>query len=307
MPRGHVTEIQRARMLAAAADAVQEVGYSGMTVAQVIARARVSRRTFYDVFRDRDDCFMAAFEQAVTRARGPVESAYAAEPCWQDGVRAGLARLLALMEADRGLAKLCVVEALGAGDRLLARRAELLEELADVIDRGRREAPAPRDPPPLSAEGVVGAVFAILHTRLHEDDPAPLGGLLAQLMGIIMLPYMGTRAARRELDGVEDVHAVQGLASVPERVPDRLGGLPMRLTYRTVRVLSVIGDMPGASNREIAVLSGIADQGQISKLLGRLARLDLAENRGAGHARGGSNAWYLTDGGRQVERSTRAR
>ena len=81
----------------------------------------------------------------------------------------------------------------------------------------------------------------------------------------------------------------------------------MRLTYRTVRVLTVIAENPGASNREIAVGSGIADQGQISKLLNRLCRLQLIENRGDGQDRGAANAWQLTARGAAVERGTRPR
>jgi hypothetical protein len=79
----------------------------------------------------------------------------------------------------------------------------------------------------------------------------------------------------------------------------------MRLTYRTVRVLVVIGGRPGASNREIAQGSGIADQGQISKLLTRLRGLDLVENKGEGQAKGAANAWYLTERGTEVERAAR--
>jgi len=67
----------------------------------------------------------------------------------------------------------------------------------------------------------------------------------------------------------------------------------------------VIAEHPGASNRNIAEGSGIADQGQISKLLARLARLDLVKNVGEGHERGASNEWHLTPRGRQVERATR--
>src|SRR5436309_11922108 len=87
LPRGHVTEIQRARMLAAAVETVQEVGYARMTVAQVIARARVSRKTFYDVFADREDCFLAAFGQALDHAREEVTVAYDGEAAWRDAVR----------------------------------------------------------------------------------------------------------------------------------------------------------------------------------------------------------------------------
>ena len=64
-----MSELQRGRMLSAAVEVVEEVGYARMTVAQVIGRARVSRKTFYDVFADREDCFLAAFEQALSQAR----------------------------------------------------------------------------------------------------------------------------------------------------------------------------------------------------------------------------------------------
>jgi len=140
-----------------------------------------------------------------------------------------------------------------------------------------------------------------------EGEGTRLTGLLGQLMSIIVLPYLGAEAAERELERP---------AAAPVRTPSRkrarrdgdpLDGLKMRLTYRTVRVLMVIAEQPGASNREIAERSGIADQGQISKLLGRLARLQLVENTGDGQEKGAANAWRLTARGQAVERATRPR
>ncbi len=77
----------------------------------------------------------------------------------------------------------------------------------------------------------------------------------------------------------------------------------MRITYRTVRVLMSIGSGPMASNREIAAVAGIADQGQVSKLLTRLESLGLVRNDGVGHAKGAPNAWVLTPRGLDVERA----
>src|ERR1700760_2380981 len=88
LPRGRVTEIQRSRMLAAALEAVEEVGYGRMTVAQVISRAKVSRKTFYDVFADREDCFLAALEQAVSQVGTRVREPDAGEALWWGGTRA---------------------------------------------------------------------------------------------------------------------------------------------------------------------------------------------------------------------------
>lgn len=305
--RGQVTQIQRSRMLAAAVEAVEDVGYARLTVAQVISRARVSRKTFYDVFTDREDCFLAAFEQALGQARLIVQEAYEGESNWRDGIRAALASLLTFMDDEPGLAKLCIVEALGAGERVLDRRASVLDELAEVIDRGRASTNATREPPEVTAEGVVGAIFAVLHTRVLESGGESLTDLLGSLMSMIVLPYLGARAAGRELSRPPlEVHS-DGRMPAPARHKDPLEGLNMRLTYRTVRVLMVIAEHPGASNREIAEGSGIVDQGQISKLLNRLARLKLVENLGEGQEKGAANAWHLTTRGAQVERATRPR
>ncbi len=307
LPRGQVTEIQRSRMLAAASEAVAEVGYARMTIAQVIGRARVSRKTFYDVFADREDCFLAAFEQAVSRARLVASEAYEPESSWRDGIRASLAALLTFMDEHPDLARLCLVEALAAGDAVLERRAQVLDELANVVDRGRFERNAARDPAPLTAEGVVGGIIAVLHARLIEDCTEPLSDLLGALMGMIVLPYLGARAASGELSRPLPERRRVRRTRKPARSTDPLDDLNMRLTYRTVRVLSVIGEQPGASNRQIAEDSGIVDQGQISKLLNRLARLTLVENLGEGQERGAANAWHLTPRGAQVERATQPR
>jgi AcrR family transcriptional regulator len=305
LPRGQVTQIQRSRMLAAAVEAVEDVGYARMTVAQVISRARVSRKTFYDVFADREDCFLAAFEQALDQAGQIAEEAYASESGWRDGIRAALARLLSFMDEEPGLTKLCIVEALGAGERVLDRRARVLDQMAQVIDRGRRASTATREPPEVTAEGVVGAIFAVLHTRVVEHNQERLTDLLGPLMSMIVLPYLGARAAARELSRPAIEPSANARTRTPARRKDPLEGLNMRLTYRTVRVLMVIAEHPGASNREIAEGSGIVDQGQISKLLNRLARLKLVENFGDGQEKGAANAWHLTSRGVQVERATR--
>lgn len=296
-------------MLAAALEAVEEVGYGRMTVAQVISRAKVSRKTFYDVFADREDCFLAALEQAVSQMGKLVRESYERESNWRDGIRMGLAELLAFLDEEPALARLCLVEALGAGPRVLERRAQLLEELAEVVDRGRFVTSAVREPPEVAAEGVVGAVLAVLHTRALEEGSERFSALLGSLMNIMVLPYLGARAASRELSrpAPETRRGGSEAAPVLSRTRDPMAGLSMRLTYRTVRVLVVIGEHPGASNREIAERSGVADQGQISKLLARLARLELVENTGDGQEKGGSNAWHLTQRGARVERATRPR
>jgi AcrR family transcriptional regulator len=302
-----VSEIQRARLLTAAAETVEQVGYSRMTVANIISRAGVSRKTFYDAFADREDCFLALLEETIARAGSVVGDAYCEQRHWRAGIRAALGSLLVLMEREPALARLWLVEACKGGERVLERRAETLERLARLIAEGQGRSHAALDPAGVVAEGVVGGVSEIVRTRLRRSSDESLTDLLGPLMYMIVLPYCGERAARSELNKpplrVTSSRAPQAQA----RAGDPLQGLKMRLTSRTVRVLVAIGADPGASNREVAGASGIADQGQISKLLSRLAGLELIENHGLGQEAGSANAWQLTRRGEQVVRAARPR
>lgn len=201
LPRQQVSEIQRARILVAAVEVVEELGYSGMTVAQVIGRAKVSRKTFYDLFADRQDCFVAVFEETIARMRALVEEACADEKTWRESVRAGVARLLAFLEEDPALARICLVEAQGAGTKVLERRGQVFGELAELIDRGRAVTSAVREPPQITAEALVGAIFVVLQARLLERSDEPFTDLLGPLMSMILMPYLGPRAAHAELSG----------------------------------------------------------------------------------------------------------
>jgi AcrR family transcriptional regulator/DNA-binding MarR family transcriptional regulator len=322
--RDRIAEVQRTRMLGAAARIVGETGYGGMSVARITSRAGVSRRTFYEQFEDREDCFLGLFDEALERAsrvaREAVTTAVAAgaEDRWRERVRAGLFALLALVEDDPAIGSLLIVDALAVGPRVLERRARALEALKKAIDGGRAEAKrargAPTPPPPLTAEGVLGAVLSVVHARLLERAAAPvrngssrrqpsLTALLNPLMGMIVLPYLGQNAAARELERPKPRAARAPKATrVPKALAtDPLQGLDMRLTSRTLLVLTAISERPGASNRQIADVAGIHDQGQISKLLGRLERLGLIANYGAGQAKGEANAWGLTPKGKEVE------
>jgi AcrR family transcriptional regulator len=313
--REKVSEIQRARILAAMTEVASERGAANVTVAHVVTRSGVSRRTFYELFEDREACFLAAFEDAAARIAARVLPAYAAPGRWRERIRAGLAALLDLVDEEPETGRLCIVETLAAGPGALERRAQILAAVRDAIEEGCRETRGV-PPPPMTAEGVVGAVSSVLHARLVQTPPRLAAGarhasaartasgvrresfaeLLNPLMGMIVLPYQGAAAATRE---------VERPAPPRPRRPhgggrDPLRELDMRLTYRTVRVLIAIGQSPGASNRRLADASGVQDQGQISKLLSRLRALGLIENVGAGPVRGEPNAWRLTAKGREV-------
>lgn len=306
--RAHgIGEIQRSRMLLAAAGAARERGAAAVSVSDVVTRAGVSRRTFYEIFRDREDCLGGTLEEALARAARRVLPAWEGEAGWREAVRQALLAFLLFLDEEPAFGMFLLVDSLGAGDRALARRAEAVDVLVDAVDAGRRLARSPASLSRVSAEGVVGAVLAIVHDRLLERcrlaDDASMTGLLCQLTGVVLLPYLGPAAAAREASRVRVQPARPGVQPAP--AGDDLRDLAIRLTHRTALVLRVLALHPGVSNREAGVRAGIADQGQVSKLLWRLARAGLLENTGGSRERGEPNAWRLTATGVRVERAIR--
>jgi AcrR family transcriptional regulator len=292
-----VVEIQRARLLAAMTEVCVERGAGNVTVAHVVERAGVSRRTFYEIFTDREGCFLAAFDEVMARVSGYVLDAYDPGARWDERIRMALTALLDFLEVERGAGRLLIIESLGAGPSALERRRRVLAQIIALIDEGHRKTKTSREPPPLTAEGIAGGVLSILHARLSHESKGQLLELTSPLMSMIVLPYLGSAAARRELERPVPKSRMTGSRANGNPLRE----LEMRLTYRTVRVLVAVAVRPGGSNREVADVAGIADQGQISKLLTRLHGLGLIENTGAGSARGAPNSWRLTVKGWEVE------
>jgi AcrR family transcriptional regulator/DNA-binding MarR family transcriptional regulator len=303
----YVSDLQRARLLDATFAVVAEEGYRRLTVRKVSGRAGVSNKTFYDLFGDREECFLAAFELAIERLTTAVVPAWEREKEWTARIRAGLATLLGVLDDEPALRALVFVEALGAGPRVLARRAEVLERVATAIDEGRVGVKVGRELPPLTAEGIVGAAFGVIYARLIQPDPepgpGPLAGLLNSLMATIVLPYRGHKDAARELARQAPMHT--GMHGKAGKVIAPAGSLAtpvdFRLTVRTHMVLAAVAEHPGGSNRLVSDAAGVADQGQISKLLARLEGLGLLRN-GGGETQGIPNAWHLTPRGEEIAR-----
>ena len=115
----------------------------------------------------------------------------------------------------------------------------------------------------------------------------------------------GPAAAGRELDRPLPA-SVSARRGEDDLISDPFKDAGMRLTYRTVRVLMAIAQHPQASNRQIGESAGITDQGQISKLLGRLERIGLASNTWMHPGKGAPNSWTLTEKGERFAENIRA-
>lgn len=298
-----VLEIQRSRILAAMVEECAARGAANVSVAHVVSRAGISRRTFYEIFTDREDCFLAAFDEGIARASRYVLDEYDPAANWLERIRTILGGLLAFLDAEPDTGELLVVGSLGAGPATMERRRRVLAQAITTVDEGRGKTDASKELPVVTAEGIVGGVLSVLHSRLLDLDREPFVELAGPLTSMVVLPYIGTATARRELTRA----APPQPRLQPTAGPDPLRQLGMRLTYRTVRVLMAVAATPGGSNRQVADEAGIGDQGQISKLLARLHGLGLIENTGAPTTRGAPNAWVLTDRGWEVQTALASR
>jgi AcrR family transcriptional regulator/DNA-binding MarR family transcriptional regulator len=296
---GRVLDVQRARLLDAVGLLACEHGASRVTVAQVVSRAGVSRRTFYEIYPGIEECLLAALDEALARASARASVAWRSSGSWRERIRGCLVELLTLFEEEPTLARLLVVESLRGGHGALQRRACVLGRLIGAIDEGRRaHATEGAEATPLAAEGVLGGVLAIIHARILQEKPSNLLELASPLMGVIVLPYLGSAAARRELARPAPAPRSRRNDYLARSDPFRETGT--RLSYRTMLVLCAIAELPGGSNRAIGDMAGIQDQGQASKLLARLNKRGLIENLGAKPRSGMPNAWTLTPTGWQA-------
>src|SRR6185312_1351356 len=132
--RAQVGEIQRSRLIAAGVRTIEELGYADATVAQITRRARVSRRTFYELFPNREACLGAALEEAIALVERELDAVDFKGLAWRERIRLGLWRILVLLEREPVLARVCVLQLACGGREMLARREEILAHLARVVD-----------------------------------------------------------------------------------------------------------------------------------------------------------------------------
>jgi AcrR family transcriptional regulator len=180
LAREEVLASQRARMLEAMAHAVAAKGYAATTVADVVGGAGVSRKTFYEHFQDKEDCFLAAFDVGVGALVNAVERAtLEATGEWRNHIRAGVRAYLNTLAAVPDFARTFLIEVLAAGPRALERRAEVHARFAHVL-RTLHEtyrADHPDEIPELPDEvfiAVVGAVNELVSDRVRKGRTADL-------------------------------------------------------------------------------------------------------------------------------------
>jgi AcrR family transcriptional regulator/DNA-binding transcriptional ArsR family regulator len=285
---------QRDRLVTAMGELTVELGTSAVGVHHVCQRAGISRRTFYELYVDRDACFLDAIGEAQNRLVAHVAAAVAqAGPEWEDRVVAATRTLVAALCADRILGHLCVVAPLAAGPDALALRRTAMDEI------GRLLGPPPQTDVPagLVLAAALGGVWELLRHFLTDDDVAEHEVTTAAI-NALLAPFVGRRraAARAQTPGDAVTFVTRWTPSTPEA--DGNGLLVTELTRLT---LAYLGAHPGACNVDIARGVDVRHESQISRHLGRLEGAGIVARRREGR----TNAWRLTARGEEAVRSLR--
>src|SRR5918997_4764329 len=141
LDRDVVEASQRTRLLEAVGRAVAERGYGAATIDDVVRRAGVSKKTFYEHFADKQDCFLAAYEAAGESLLERVREAHAAADDWLERTRAGIRAYLRWLAAEPALARVFLIEVAAAGPQALERRERLRDRYAELMQERGADVP----------------------------------------------------------------------------------------------------------------------------------------------------------------------
>jgi AcrR family transcriptional regulator len=196
LSRSFVVENQRQRILAAVADVCHAAGYVSMSVEDIVVTSGVSRRTFYDNFRGKEDVYLAAYDEVSKQLLTGVYAAYEAADGLVARVRDSLNAFLTFVAEEPAFADMCIVEVMAAGPIAIERRNRTMEAFSQMIEKAAAdELPKAKLPPALTAETLVGGIYEVVYSRVLQGRGDELPDLLPDLLFSVVLPYVGQETA----------------------------------------------------------------------------------------------------------------
>jgi AcrR family transcriptional regulator len=191
MPPQRVREIQRDRMLKAMTEVVAREGYADTTVRKLLAQAGLSRRTYYDLWVDKEDCYLEAYGEVADRLAARAEDGFERGATPRERVRLAVEGLADFCLEQPDSACACIVEGLAAGQAARLKRGELIERIGATIAPALAELRPDAPNPELTARATVGGIFELLYGPLARRDPKALRALADQIGELPILLPMG--------------------------------------------------------------------------------------------------------------------
>lgn len=193
IPRPVVSKIQRDRLMRAMARTVAEYGYQETTVRRLLGRAGLSRRTYYELFEDKEHCYLAAYDEVVDHVLGLVVEAYEEGGSPEQRIERGLRAFLEFCAEEPDIARMCIVEVLAAGPAARARRAETMERLSDLMSEALEELRGDRKLSKLAARGLIGGVHELIYGPIDRGETQDLPELAEQIVATQVAPLVAAK------------------------------------------------------------------------------------------------------------------
>jgi AcrR family transcriptional regulator len=172
------------------AEAVAEHSYGATTIAHVVSHAGVSRKTFYEHFRDKEHCFLAMYDTGIAFVLGRLTEALEAAEDPRERLVSGLSTFLTVLAEEPAFCRAIVLEVYAAGPIGLARRRAVLQVFAGrYLEVNRQAREEDQDVEPLSGDvalGVVGAILELVSDRVEEGKTAELAELTDPLADFVV-------------------------------------------------------------------------------------------------------------------------
>jgi AcrR family transcriptional regulator len=197
LPREIIVENQRQRLIAATVAAVAERGYNETTVSSIIQAAGLSRATFYELFSDKEACFLAAYEATLTYLREAALSSAKAGADWPERIRAGLGGLLAALAADPDRARFFLTAPPTVGDQLVDRHHRAMRGLVADLIAGPPGPPGSLPPSEAREQTLAGGLSGLIVRKIQAGEGPQLSQLQPTLTELILRPYLGGEEAMR--------------------------------------------------------------------------------------------------------------
>jgi AcrR family transcriptional regulator len=194
LPREAVAAHQRERLFKALVEAVNEQGFMATTISDLVSRAGISRRSFYDHFKNKEECLLAVYDEIVGRLERRLTEAVGSAEGWPAQLEAFLHELFEAAGDRPDLARLVCVEMGAAGPVGVRRWAQDATVMQRLLTDGFQRAPGRGTVPDPVARAIVGAVRRILYLRVRSERSSrslrsDLLKLLPDLLAWIALYY----------------------------------------------------------------------------------------------------------------------
>jgi AcrR family transcriptional regulator len=190
LPRGphrldhkQVIRNQRTRLHGAMVEAVAAEGYEGASIRQLVGLAGVSRRSFYELYANKQECFLATFDSIAASAIKRIRRAYrASEGDLEDRLRAAFEAFAEGVATGWKDARLVIVEAQTAGPAGLVRLRRTTAICERMLFSSFALAPDASPLPMPAIRGIVGGLHAAMSMCLRERGPQQLPALAEEML-----------------------------------------------------------------------------------------------------------------------------